>query len=277
MLSVVCAVSVNGQTSNEQVTLQDSVVKAVPAVVKAPVIKPKKPKPLTKEFSGGVRLNTDGWSVFVEKGWIRSEDSRNADKFYDVRIAQIELTEHKHVKEIKETNPNPVINNEKPKPYIYGKVNHFYALKLGYGKRKMIAGKPDPGTVSIHWVYQGGLSIGLLKPYYLDAYVMQDNPRRLEKESIKYSDETKEPFLSQRYIVGSSGWTKGIGDTKFAPGIHAKTGLHFDFAPSPKTKLALEVGLRAELYTQKIEIMANQDARPYLFNAYVGVQFGKRY
>ena len=45
--------------------------------------------------------------------------------------------------------------------YIFGKINNFYALKLGYGYRRMIAGKPDPGTVSIHWIYSGGFSVGL--------------------------------------------------------------------------------------------------------------------
>jgi len=266
-----------GQGVGQVEIIPDSLSRPATTTVQPLVIKPKKPKPITKEFSGGVRLNTDGWSVFVDKGWVKSEDSRNADKFYNVRIAQIELSEHKHVKELKTTNPNPVINNEKPKPYIYGKINNFYTLKLGYGNRKMIAGKPEQGTVAIHWVYMGGLSLGMLKPYYLDAYVMPDNPRRLKKESIKYSEETKQSFLGQQYIVGSSGWSKGLNEIKYVPGIQAKTGLHFDFAASRKTKLAIEVGVSAELYTQKIEILANQDAYPYLFNGYVSLQFGKRY
>ena len=76
--------------------------------------------------------------------------------------------------------------------------------------------------------------------------------------------------------MGSSGWTKGLNETKIVPGIHAKTGLHFDFAASVKTKLAIEVGVAGELYTKKIELMATQDAYPYLLNAYVNLQFGKR-
>lgn len=140
----------------------------------------------------------------------------------------------------------------------------------------MIAGKPEPGTISIHWIYSGGLSLGLLKPYYIDAYVLRDNPRRFTKESIKYSDENKDAFTKQENIVGSSGWSKGLSETKIVPGIQAKTGLHFDFASTNRGKLALEVGLAAELYTQKIELMADQKAYPYLLNAYVSLQFGKR-
>jgi len=239
--------------------------------------KVKKPKPLTREFSAGGGLNTDGWSLLVNKGWIRSSGDQDGNKFYNVRFAQIEFSEHKHVKEIKGTN-NSIAQtaNEKPKPFIYGKINNFYALKLGYGLRKMIAGKPEPGTVSIHWVYAGGLSLGLLKPYYIDAYVLRDNPRRYSRESIKYSAENEEGFIRQENIIGSSGWTKGLNETKIVPGIHAKTGLHFDFASGNRTKMALEVGLSGELYTQKIELMATRKAYPYLVNGYLSLQFGKR-
>jgi hypothetical protein len=265
-------------TAKAPVSATDS-VKVVPAPVKQfPAIKPKKPKLPIKEFSGGVKLNTDGYGIFVEKGWSKSEEEKTIDRFYNARVASIELVEHKHVKEIKQRNADPSAPNyEKAKPYIYGKVNNFYALKLGYGNRKMVAGKPEYGTVSIHWVYTGGLSIGMLKPYYLDAYVIQDNSNRKVKETIKYTDETKQPFLSQPDIVGPAGWSKGLGETKVAPGIFVKTGMHFDFAKSLKSKFAFEVGLSGELYTKKIEIMANQKAFPYLFNGYIAVQFGKRY
>lgn len=246
-------------------------------VIKSPVIKPKKPKPISREFSGGIGLTTDGWTVFVNKGWVKSDDDKNSDKFYNVRFAQLEISEHKHPKEIKGTNNSIAqATNDKPKPFIYGKINNFYALKLGYGYRRIIAGKPEPGTVAIHWLYAGGLSIGLLKPYYIDAYVLRDNPRRLVRENIKYNDENAEAFIQQNNIVGSSGWTTGLGETKIVPGIHAKTGVHFDFAQNTKTKLALEVGLAAELYTQKIELMADQKAYPYLISGYVSLQFGRR-
>ncbi len=250
-----------------------------PVVTKPILIRPKKPTPISKELSGGIRRNTDGWSLFMEKGYVLSNDSRNSDKFYNIRLFSVELSEHKHAKEKREANAHHgMVGPDKPKPLIYGKVNNFYALKLGYGFRKMIAGKPDPGTVSIHWVYSGGLSVGLLKPYYVDAYVpSQDNPGFLDKKTIKYSEETKGDFLRQQYIIGGSGWTKGLDEIQFAPGLHVRTALHFDFAASAKTKMALEVGVNAELYTRKIELLALQEAKAYLLSAYVSFQFGKRY
>lgn len=236
------------------------------------ILRHKRPKPISKELSVGFRLNTDGWSVFADRGKVLSDDPKLSEQFYDTRVLQLEFGEHKHPREYRNTNGQiATIRGDKPKPYIYGKINNFYDLKFGYGKRKMIAGKPDPGNISIHWVYMGGLSIGLLKPYYIDAYIND------ERKSVKYSEDIKDDFLNPNNIVGASGWSKGIGETRIIPGIHAKTALHFDFAASANTKLALEAGVTGALYIQKIEIMADQKASPFLFNAYVSLQFGGRW
>lgn len=239
--------------------------------------KAKKPKAPSTEFSVGGGLNTNGWGVSAIKGWVKSDDEKNSDRFYNVRFVQVEFVEHKHAKEVRGTN-NMIAHtaNERPRPFIYAKVNNFYALRLSYGMRKMIGGKLDQSNVALHWVYAGGLSLGLLKPYYIDAYVLRDKPIRYERESIRYNEENRDGFIKQQNIVGSSGWTKGLGETSVVPGIHAKTGLHFDFAKSTRTKMAIEVGVAAELYTRKIELMATQDAYPYLVNGYVALQFGRR-
>lgn len=241
-----------------------------------PPQKPKKPKPISKEFSGGFRLNSDGWSIFVDKGIVQSTE-KYSDLFYDIKLFQIELTEKKHPKELKRSNSisGGPTNDDKAKPFIFGKINNFYGLKFGYGKRKMIAGKPEPGTIAIHWVYMGGLSAGLEKPYYVDAYVREKNGPFVQKD-IKYTDTTKEYFLSPNNIIGGSGFSKGLGEIKIVPGIHAKTGLHFDFGGGRSTKLAVETGISAELYMRSIAIMANQKATPYFVNVYAGIQFGKR-
>lgn len=238
----------------------------------------KKPTPLSKEISGGFRLNTDGWSIFMDKGWIRSNEGKMHDQLYDSRIVQLEFIEHKDPKQIRRavTDQTPQGGAEKSKPYVYGKINNFYALKVGYGFRKMIAGKPEPGTVSIHWVNEGGFSLGMLKPYYLDGYIPQDNFGTLVPATFKYSDSTKESFLTERYIRGSAGFWKGLDEIEFVPGLQAKTGLHFDFSANRKTLMAVEVGAGLEYYTKGIMIMANQDPRNVFLNLYASFQFGRR-
>lgn len=235
---------------------------------KKPVI--KKPKPLTKEFSVGLRVNSDGWGLFVDRGRLRSED-RNPDMFHNVRIIQVELSERRHFKEIKAANASSTTpGTASPSSFIYGKTNNFYTFKVGFGNRKMIAGKPEQGTVSIHWVYLGGLSIGLLKPYYIDV------SNGFETKSIAYSDSTKDQFINYSQIIGSSGWSKGLGDIKIVPGFHLRTGFHFDFANNKRAKMAIETGATLEYYTSEIQQMAMQKEQSMFFNVYAAFQFGKR-
>jgi hypothetical protein len=255
----------HAQTSVVRATVADtSKKKVIPATPKSKI---KKPKPISKELSGGIRLNTDGWSVFAERGTVKSEE-RESDFFYSLRYMLIEFSEKKHPKEKRTSSGGggPEASNS----YVFGKVNNFYTFKLGYGNRRMIAGKPDPGTVSVHWIYNGGLSIGMLKPYYLNI---------ANGESIKYTDDNRDKFLAGYNIIGAAGFVEGLKETKVVPGLHARTGLHFDFAPreKKKTKLAIETGISAELYTKKIELMANQKAVPYFVNLYLSFQFGRRW
>jgi len=259
-----------GTTTQAQTAKDNNSLAKVP--VKQPVkhVVLKKPKPLHTELSFGLRLNTDGWGIFVDKGWVKSED-RYRDFFYDVKLLQVELDEKKVPAEIKRSNTSSSYNNEKPKPFIYGKINNFYTFKIGYGGRKMLAGKPEPGAISMHFVYVGGLSLGLLKPYYLSVSAPTTEP------DITYSDSTKQYFLDKRYILGSSGFGKGLGETKIIPGVHLKAAMHFDFAANKARVLALETGVNFEIYSKAIEIMANKDAKAYFLNAYLSLQFGKRW
>jgi hypothetical protein len=264
--SVLSINSVFAQTDNNVVLPGDK-----PTTMLITPAKQKKPKPIRAELSGGMRLTTNGWGVFVDKGWVKSSEKQR-DYFYNTKVLQIELSEKKSPKEIKRNNNLNGLDNRDTKPFIYGKTNNFYAFKLGYGMRKMIAGKPEAKTVSVHWVYLGGLSLGLQKPYYLETY-NQDNGTI---ESIKYSEETQRRFLGQ-YIIGSSGFSKGLNEIQMIPGFHVKTALHFDFAATKKSKIALETGINAEYYTKKIDLMAFQDAKPYFVDVYVSLQFGGRW
>jgi hypothetical protein len=238
----------------------------------------KKPKPIRTELSVGLRLNTDGWSVYADKGYVRSQETKFSDQFHDMRLYQVEFSEHKDPKEIKHTMTDQASGgSQKTKPFIFGKVNNFYALKLGYGLRKMIAGKPEPGTVSVHWVYLGGFTLGMEKPYYLDGYVPQDNFGTLVPATFKYTDETKESFLNEQYIRGSAGFQKGLNEIQFVPGLHAKTALHFDFASTRRSAMAVEAGVSGEFYARPIHLMANQDSKPYFVNLFASFQFGRRW
>lgn len=239
----------------------------VNTAVKPPKV--KGPKAISGELSGGIRLNTDGYGIFVDKGWLKGGETfgtQNRDLLYHVALLQVELQERKHPKEIASNQllgPGGQATN-----YILGKINNFYTLKVGYGRRQMIAGKPDPGTFSVHWVYLGGFAGGLVKPYYLmlnRGYGEQ-----------KYNDTIAQVFVSPGYIDGKSGFTKGLNELKFVPGVHGKTGLHVDFSAGRKAVAALETGVNVEYYFSKIEQMVAQKPQNAFLNFYASLQFGIR-
>ncbi len=229
--------------------------------------KPRGPKPIKKEVSFGYRLHTNGWSIYTDIGKVKSRSYRMSDKFYRVNFWQIELSEKKDPKQEKLTADQNTSGNTSN--YCYGKINNFYAVKLGYGVRKLIAGKPDPGAVSIHWAGVLSGSLGMLKPYYLNVYS--------DPNAIKYSDATQGNFLDQRLILGSAGFGTGLSELKMIPGGHIKSMLHFDFAANRKSVMAIETGFSFDYYAEPIAIMANQKAEPYFFDIFVAFQFGKRW
>ena len=263
--SLICSCVVLHASAQSVIRSTDTVKKSASHVLPP---KPKGPKPITKEMSVGLRLNTDGWSAFVDYGKVKSQDPKHSDMFYKVRFWQLEFTEKKNPREEKSTSENSNSSGGNS-TYIYGKINNFYAFKLGYGFRKLIVGKPDPGTVSIHWANVIGLSVGLLKPYYLNVYS--------DPAAIKYSPDTAPYFLDNQIIEGSAGFSKGLSEIKVIPGIHFKSSLHFDFSTNRKNVIALETGVNAEYYSQSIALMANQSATNYFLDLFLAFQFGRRW
>lgn len=249
--------------------LEDSVQVVNTAI---PPPKQKNTSTLRSEISGGIRLNTDGWAVFIDYGMLYGSDRfgrGNADKFYHLRLIQLELSEKMHPKEIGSTSSigSP---NLSPNTYKLGKANNFYQAKLSYGGRYMLAGKPDSKTVSMHLVYLGGFSAGFLKPYYVNAH---------GKGNIKYGTGQTEDsltFIDSRLIQGRSGVLVGLNEIKFVTGFSAKLGLHFDYATMRQHKYAIEVGISADYYSKPIFQMVEQKPRSFFTNLYIALQFGKK-
>lgn len=247
--------------------LGDSVI-LVNTAVKPP--KTKKPPVLTSSLSGGFRVNSNGWGLLLDKGFLYGNDAfgaSNRNKYFQSKVLELSFCEIKHPKEIKANSVLPGLPFQ-PGAYILGKINNFYQANLGYGYWRLIAGKPDAGTVSIHWVYLGGFSAGLLKPYYLDLYQLG---------TVKYSKEIQNEFITPGMIVGKAGFSKGLNEIKFIPGIFLKSGLHFDFASRPKGLMALETGVSASYYFQEIEQMVGQDSRQLFLSFYASLQFGGKW
>lgn len=237
----------------------------------------KKIMPLTQEMSGGYKLASDGWSFFVQRGFIKTEDVESPH----TNFLWFDISEKKDPKETKTLNENFSVafpGEVKPIAYKYGKINNFYQLKIGYGNSKPISGRLDKKSVQISWIYGAGLSLGFLKPYYLDLFLPEGNG--YIRTYAKYSESIKTSFLdlnNQGTIIGGSYFYKGISEVKFQPGLALRSGFYFDYTLTRNTFLGVEIGASAEVYTQKIPIMINAPNRSVFFNIYADIRFGKRW
>lgn len=215
-----------------------------------------------KQTIFGAKLNSDGYGAFLE--WGRSKTSRKSNLY------GIELGERKHNKEERIPTQAGYLSN----PYIYGKINNFYYAKVGFAQQRLIGNKGNKNGVAVSAIYGGGLTAGLLKPYYIKVVDPQSN----QVKDVKYkSSGDDQVFLNNpSLILGASGFTKGFGEVKFTPGAYLKTAIRFDYGRYNEMISALEVGLGLEAYGKKMPHMLLNNDRQLFFNAYAAIMFGKR-
>jgi predicted XRE-type DNA-binding protein len=216
-----------------------------------------------KQISQGIHFNTDGWSIFYEKGKYKSITKTN--------LWWIEVGEHKHPKEERTPTASAAQGFIILSNYIYGKRNNLYEVKFGAGQQKLIGGKGNKNGVAVSAIYGGGITAGLLKPYYLQI----QNPSTQRQEDIKY-DNNDQLFLDPTVILGKGSFSKGFGEMQIVPGGHVKGALRFDYGRYNEVVSALEVGLKATYFSKKMPIMLLNDEKSLFFNAYISVTFGKR-
>ncbi|MCW3088497.1 MAG: hypothetical protein JWQ78_1883 [Sediminibacterium sp.] len=216
-----------------------------------------------KQGAFGFKFNTDGWGMFYERGKYKTITKTS--------LWWLELGEHKHPKEEKVPTLSASQGFLIISSYIYGKRNNFYHLNLGIGQQTLIGGKGNKNGVAVSAIYGGGFSAGLLKPYYIE---IQD-PSTGNREEIKYNNNDS-VFLDPTIILGKGGFGKGFNEIKFVPGVHARAALRFDYGRYNEVLSAMEVGVKAEYYSQAMPLLLLNKDRKFFFNAYISLVFGKR-
>jgi len=218
-----------------------------------------------KQSAFGIKLNTDGYGFFYEHGKYKTITKTN--------LWWMELGERKDNKQEKQsqnlTNGSFVFSGT---PYVYGKQNNFYYFKLGFGRQYLIGGKGNKNGVALSAIYGAGLSLGMLKPYYLQ---IQD-PVTGKATDIKYNNTNDTLFLDYNIIYGASSFGKGFNEIDFIPGGQIRAALRFDYGRYNEVLSAIEVGVNFEYYSKKMPIMVWGDPHHGFFNAYISIEFGKR-
>ena len=204
----------------------------------------------------GAKLTTDGYGAFVEVG--------RANSIKKALLFQLEISERKHPKEEKLGSVY-----SQSIPFVYGKINSFYPVKLGVQQQILLGNKSNKNGVSVTGNVGGGLSLGLLRPYYIQ--VNSGN----ELKYIKYDSPDSLDFMGGN-IFGGPSLSKGWNEMTITPGAYGKAALRFDYGIFNEVVSAIEVGVHGEFYSKKIPQMVYNKEKKFFYGAYFSLIFGKR-
>ena len=215
---------------------------------------------LKKELTGGITIHNLGMGGNIRKGTNKT--------FFNSRILEFELVSMKHPKQVR------IIKSYyyNARSFVYGKLNHVYLLRAGYGFKKLLNRKPYWGGIELRALYMGGLSVAFTKPVYL--YIWDEiNPNHYNSE--RYDPDNPNHNIDN--IYGRAPYVEGLGEIKVYPGAYVKAGLNFEFGKLNSKIRALEVGGVAEIFPMAIPIMAYNPENNFFFTLYLNFSLGKRY
>jgi hypothetical protein len=208
-----------------------------------------------KSLAFGAKLITDGYGVFFELG--------RATSVKKGLLYQLEVSERKSSKEEKQSFYTNTV------PFIYGKENFVYPVKLGVQQQVLLGNKSNKNGVAITGNYGGGVAVSFLRPYYVQ--VQDGNGYRY----IKYNSADSVAFLTHQ-IIGGPGFARGWNEMTITPGVYAKAAVRFDYGTFNELISAIEVGITGEYYAKKIPQLAYNKEKEFFFGGYVAIIFGKR-
>lgn len=194
---------------------------------------------------------------------------------YKSLIFSFDFTEIKADKERRNTTAAFSTPNTNNTAYIYGKRNNLYVGRIGAGQKIYISERSSTQGISLAFSYQVGLSLGLLKPYYLELIYRTDSSFRTALEP--YSQQNKDIFLSPNSIIGAGGFRFGWDELQVRTGAFAKGALWLELGADDNMFAALELGGVIDAYPKRLPILALADSPPVMFHVYLHAYFGGRW
>lgn len=208
-----------------------------------------------KQSVFGLKMITDGYGFSYEYGKYKSNKK--------TLLFQFELNEKRHQKEKKIS----LFDGFGFSNVVFGKTNNFYQAKLGIAQQLRIGGKGNKNGVAVSGIFGGGLSVGLVKPYFVN--VIDNNNKEFRS--------TFPAIIDSNYrISGAAGIFTGWKEVKINPGAHAKVAMRFDYGRFNETVTAIEVGLMGEIYSKKVSQLAYVKEKQFFFSGYISIMLGRR-
>lgn len=218
-----------------------------------------KRKVYDRAYTGGVSFTSRGYAL--NGRFLKYLDGYNAAGF------DLDLVKIRHPKET--ISSEDIFNNYRG--FVKGRINSFYSLRAGYIHEHIWFDKTDQGSVSISYLWSGGLSLGLLKPIYLSVDEFGDDGD-FYTNIIRYTGETNPSSIN-----GEANFLTGIEETKLKPGVYLKAGVSFDYQLLDDKITSVEAGVIYDYFFTEVPIFyeADRDINwSGFFQLYLTVNFG---
>lgn len=224
-----------------------------------------------EEFSFDLRVMTHGGSIGYTVGELQT--------YYKTNYYQFELGYLKDSRERKQ-NMNTTFRTEgSSESFVYGKQNSLFVLRGGKGFKKYLSEKAIRRGIAVGYSFEGGVSLGVLKPTYLKLkYATEENPSG-EIRSERYSEEIRDKYLDFNSIFGGSSFWEGFFESTIAVGLHGKASGHFALGAFEEYVRSSELGISFDLFPKKMPIFVETEAlknRRLFLNLFVSFHIGKR-
>ena len=213
---------------------------------------------LTKEIWGGLNLHSMGFGLTLNYAKFKTYKKK---KFYTLDFVGMH-----HEKEYKIFGSV----DENAKKYVYGKLNSFYAMRLGVGKRKMIFEKLRDNGIQIALNWSTGPSIGITKPIYLEVLKIDGYGKVIGISVEKYDPESH----NLHNIYGRGPWARGLSEARFHPGGFLKMGIEFEYGSEREIIKAIEIGTTIDVFPSKIPIMSSANNKFLFPTVYLNIMMG---
>ncbi len=170
----------------------------------------------------------------------------------------IEVVNIKHGRETKETTITG-------SSFVFGKSNYLLAIRPTYGREKVLFKKAPQQGARITALVAVGPSFGVEVPYFIEL-----NGNRKEQY------DPGNPNHARNFIIGAAGPFRGIGQSNFVLGAHAKASLTFETNSTKKRVFGVELGFSLDVYSREIEILPVSNNQSTFAAAFIAIYFGRR-
>ena len=203
----------------------------------------------TREFVGGVNLNTNGGIVGLGGFTFKYSTLLRPDIY---RSFTFEAVNVKHARETR----YPSFSGG---TFILGKVNYLYSLRFSLGLEKIVFRRGLQQGVQVNILASGGPSIGIISPYYVEY-----------GENSSYSSTIPyHPDLLEDRIYGPGRPLQGLSESEISPGLHLRAGIGMEFGTFDSNISGLELGVLLEAYTRRIQLLSEAETQWFFPSAYL--------